>query len=398
MGLSAKRPPPASASQRKGAAIAMSFEEGGRVEKRREKMRKRRRGNDDGGAVDAPAAEEHQRQRKRKRGGGGKTPTLHQPSKQTPPAPKEPVSASAAERASERPTGLGFDPADDCATPLEAYKHVAPLLAKLAQRLKKPKSELRIWDPYFSSTSVAAHLASLGFTNVHNEREDFYALLESGDDARIPPHDVLVTNPPFSGDHVSRLARFLSTRSTPFFVLAPEYVHRKVWYAQLERRRPGIFYMVPLERYSFVAARGGRAQNTNVPCRHWAREGQCPKADACPFLHLPSDGTGVSVGGAGGAKRAGASGSGVGSGADGVGVGGAAPGAVTVAPFDCMWHVHVGDEDRTRSVVAAWRQKHDTGKGGGAGGRGVGAGVRLVASAEGLPPPPARQLSSSLRK
>ena len=74
------------------------------------------------------------------------------------------------------------DPADDCETPYEAYKHIAPLLQKLAQRLKKPKHELKIWDPYFCNGAVREHLASLGFPNVHNAGgENFYALIASDD-------------------------------------------------------------------------------------------------------------------------------------------------------------------------------------------------------------------------
>ena len=382
-----------------------------------------------------------------------------------------------------------FDPADDCETPLEAYRHVAPLLAKLAQRLKIPKHQLRIWDPYYCDGAVRTHLASLGFPNVHNASgEDFYALMassgdgeghveggeeEEGDDEKIakkiPPHDVLVTNPPFSGDHASRLVRYLSSSrrgaNTPFFILAPEYVHRKAWYAPLERRRSDIFYMVPLERYAFTAARGGRAQNTDVPCRHWAREGRCPRGDACPFVHdavddektaaradddegegegeeeeeeeeeEDSDGAGALISSS--SKATAKSGGGSGGG-----------GPVIVAPFDCVWHVHLGGGNaaetrrRTQSVVQAWRQKYERGGGGGGGaggaggggvgdggdgddvdddlgdgggeeeeqeekkqkGRknkwkakksknknGVGVGVRLVASAEGLPPPPAKK-------
>jgi hypothetical protein len=211
-------------------------------------------------------------------------------------------------------------------------------------------------------------------------------------------------------------------RQTPFLVLAPEYVHRKAWYAPLEKRRPDIFYMVPLQRYAFVAARGGRAQNTDVPCRHWARDGRCPRGDACPFLH--GDGaagaSGVDASGAGGARgegggggeggegRSGA-GAGVASGTSGATQGSSSAAAVVVAPFDCVWHVHLGGETPaetrrlTQSVVQAWRQKFERGGkegaggvdgGGGGGGKakgGVGAGVRLVASAAGLPPPPAKE-------
>ena len=39
------------------------------------------------------------------------------------------------------------------------------------------------------------HLAALGFARVHNRNEDFYAVLQEG---RVPQHDVVVTNPPYS--------------------------------------------------------------------------------------------------------------------------------------------------------------------------------------------------------
>ncbi len=40
---------------------------------------------------------------------------------------------------------------------------------------------------------------------VINRNEDFYATAARGD---VPVHDVLVTNPPFSGDHKERILRF----------------------------------------------------------------------------------------------------------------------------------------------------------------------------------------------
>ena len=203
---------------------------------------------------------------------------------------------------------------------------------------------------------------------------------------------------------------------TPFFVLAPEYVHRKVWFAQLAMRRPEMFYMVPRERYAFVAAHGGRARNTAVPCRHWAREGRCPRGDACPFIHGGGQGGGeaeeqaeneeeeeeeeaadekeqhmrdVSGGTAASSDGGGRGGSGDGSmGGSGGGGGGGSGSGVVVAPFDCIWHVHVG-KGRAKSVVAAWRQKHERRGKGGKAGAAAGA-VRLVASAAELPAPPTR--------
>jgi hypothetical protein len=68
------------------------------------------------------------------------------------------------------PAALAFqaDSEDHCETCLEAYRDVAPLLHQLARRLGKAPAELRIYDPYFCAGSAAAHLATLGFTNVYN--------------------------------------------------------------------------------------------------------------------------------------------------------------------------------------------------------------------------------------
>ena len=80
----------------------------------------------------------------------------------------------------DSPHPFDWDPADDCETSLEAYKDIAPLLTKLAQKLNKTKAELRIYDPYYCQGGPAKHLAKLGFTNVHNANEDFYARLDAG--------------------------------------------------------------------------------------------------------------------------------------------------------------------------------------------------------------------------
>ena len=69
--------------------------------------------------------------------------------------------------------------------------------------------------------TVKEHFKSLGFPTVYNECTDFYGLIR---DSRIPPHDVLVTNPPYSQDHVQNLLRFCSAHDKPYLLLLPVYV------------------------------------------------------------------------------------------------------------------------------------------------------------------------------
>ena len=97
------------------------------------------------------------------------------------------------------------DDADHCETPFAAYRGRRAFSVCVALALRKPKEKLRIYDPYFCEGSVAKHLARLGFTSVHNENEDFYAVIEEG---RVPEHDVLLTNPPYSGDHFRKILEF----------------------------------------------------------------------------------------------------------------------------------------------------------------------------------------------
>ena len=65
------------------------------------------------------------------------------------------------------------------------------MVASLGGQLGKAPSELRVWDPYYCQGRVKRQLAALGFPNVHNECEDFYARLRASD---LPEHDVLVTS------------------------------------------------------------------------------------------------------------------------------------------------------------------------------------------------------------
>ena len=64
-----------------------------------------------------------------------------------------------------------------------------------------------------------------------NENKDFYAVCQRGE---VPEHDVLVTNPPYSADHVERCITFaaknLYEHGRPYFLLLPSYSVNKPYY------------------------------------------------------------------------------------------------------------------------------------------------------------------------
>ena len=53
---------------------------------------------------------------------------------------------------------------------------------------------------------AAAQLSALGFETLINLKRDFYADIENG---RTPSHHVLLTNPPYSGEHKEKLFSYI---------------------------------------------------------------------------------------------------------------------------------------------------------------------------------------------
>eukprot|EP00041_Stephanoeca_diplocostata_P027941 m.779964 g.779964 ORF g.779964 m.779964 type:complete len:223 (+) comp23280_c1_seq2:393-1061(+) len=123
------------------------------------------------------------------------------------------------------------DDADHAETPLNAYKDIVILLDVFARNINKTRTSLRIYDPYYCDGSVIEKLGSLGFKNVINRCEDFYANIEHG---TVPDHDVLVTNPPYSADHMERILKFCATENgcKPWLVLMPHFVYTKNYYGK----------------------------------------------------------------------------------------------------------------------------------------------------------------------
>jgi hypothetical protein len=134
---------------------------------------------------------------------------------------------------------------DHCESPRIAYEHIQPVLNELAKYANT--KDVQIWDPFYCDGTVKSHLESFGFQNVHHKNEDFYAVVKSN---KLPPHDVFLTNPPYSDDHIERLLKFLSTKEQPFCLLMPNWVARKKDYSNLMPK--GLFYLSPIEPYCYV--------------------------------------------------------------------------------------------------------------------------------------------------
>jgi hypothetical protein len=122
-------------------------------------------------------------------------------------------------------------PDDHCETPLEAYQDISPLLSAFATSISKSPSNLSIYDPFFCEGSMVERLNSLGFQSVYNRKEDFYEVKKNL--SRLPSFDLLLTNPPYSADHMDRLLHFcINEINVPFCLLLPNYVYMKDYYVK----------------------------------------------------------------------------------------------------------------------------------------------------------------------
>lgn len=124
---------------------------------------------------------------------------------------------------------------DHCETPLEAYKDIDDIIATYAVSIGKQRSDVSIYDPYYCEGSMVERLHTLGYRDIYNKKEDFYEMISLD---RIPPYDVLVTNPPYSMDHMEQLLRFVMKSSKPWFLLLPNYVYCKDYYQNLFQHHP----------------------------------------------------------------------------------------------------------------------------------------------------------------
>ena len=167
------------------------------------------------------------------------------------------AATSAATQPHPKPKPLAFmaDEEDHCETAPEAYAHIDDALRRIAAASGVTASALRIYDPYFCNGAVVRHLGVLGFDDVYNANEDFYAAIG---DNKVPLHDVVVTNPPYSSDHPKRLLDFLRSNGKPWLALMPCWVSSKDYFEAAVNGQHCAF-ILPKKRYHYWTPRGRRA-------------------------------------------------------------------------------------------------------------------------------------------
>jgi hypothetical protein len=155
-----------------------------------------------------------------------------------------------------KPLPYPTDSDDHCETSKIAYDHIVPFLELLAKKLTKPPMDLRIYDPYYCAGATVRHLSELGFPHVHNQPDDFYGIIAT---KNVPEHDILITNPPYSGDHFGKLKSFLSTNHKPHLLLVPDHF-------QVDHEKYA--YLKPTERYHYWTPHGMRPAEDSKKKKH----------------------------------------------------------------------------------------------------------------------------------
>ena len=154
------------------------------------------------------------------------------------------------------------DDDDHCETPIEAYQHIIELLEKLCSVLNKTPETLSIWDPYYCTGQMKIHLNKLGYTSIYNKCEDFYITRNN----KQPEHDCILTNPPYSEDHMENLVNWCFQHNKPCFLLMPNYVITKEYWLKKEVTQKGIqriCYLAPKNRYLYSTPYGRRQRKSS---------------------------------------------------------------------------------------------------------------------------------------
>ena len=172
------------------------------------------------------------------------------------PTSKQPAATKRTKTSSEHP--FAASPAgDDRETPQRALRDVVHLLSLL--RPNQRLSNLHIYDPFYCDGSIKHRLHLLGCTSVTNNPVDFYQTIR---DSVVPPHDIFLTNPPYSSNHIRASLEFCcgknkknkKNKKVLWMMLLPSNVYLRDWYQSVVSKPGSVppLMLCPHEKYSFV--------------------------------------------------------------------------------------------------------------------------------------------------
>jgi hypothetical protein len=153
--------------------------------------------------------------------------------------------------------------ADDRETPFTALQDIDVFLESIAFICNKKRSNLGIYDPYYCHGSIKTDMEKLGYcgTFIHNDPVDCYLAQKL---KKVPDHDVVLTNPPFSGDHIKRALVYVQKSKKPWAFLLPSNVFLRPWFEELFAC-DSIYFIAPHTRYSFEAPSTQTTTESHTP-------------------------------------------------------------------------------------------------------------------------------------
>ena len=188
------------------------------------------------------------------------------------------------------------DDSDHCETPLIAYQHVKLALEfifchlyqerKNTNKRQTNDTTFTLWDPFYCNGAAKRHLLTV-LKNVEKEKFvdnrkkrnrgsimfdilhepcDFYKLVQTSE--TIPHHDMMITNPPYSGSHIEKLFTHCHSKyfeNKPFALLLPNWVARKKEYKTHLIKGMTLIYLTPVQQtYTYVMPEWAKRPGTHV--------------------------------------------------------------------------------------------------------------------------------------
>lgn len=145
---------------------------------------------------------------------------------------------------------MNFGPsADDRETPLKAIEDIFPIIISIKIYKQSQLEDIQIYDPYYCNGNIKIRLQSLGLNinKIQNEPIDCYQAQKKN---LVKPFDLLLSNPPYSGDHIRRCIQYSVKSKKPWLLLLPSNVIHRQWFVN-DIKNYNIMYIAPYEKYIF---------------------------------------------------------------------------------------------------------------------------------------------------